>query len=503
MNKVAQYLQDHIIGEVLTSSDVRKYFSTDASIFTMTPSVVAYPKNENDVRKIARFTWQLAERGRVIPITARGKGTDKSGAAIGSGIILAFAAHMNKIVELDSKSGTVVVEPGIIYGRLQQTLFTHGWFIPAYPTSLDYSTIGGAIANNASGEKSVKYGDTKKYVKELRVVLANGEIIETKRLSKRELNKKMGLSSFEGEIYRNLDKLIEDNKQLISQISLGVSKNTAGYDIAEVKQKNSFDLTPLIVGSQGTLGIVTEGTFSSAPHNPHTTLIAAYISDIDALKNIVTDLLKLADKPSMVEAVDHNYLEFVEQNYPNQLKGAANSPFPKLALLIELDTANDRTRKKNSKKVLKILNKYGADYQLETNPDEKEKLLKLKSSTASVLTHNNENKKALPIIDDACVPINRITDYLNKIYDLFGSHKLKVTVWGRAAEGNFHVQPLLDLSQIGDRQKIFKIMDEYYNLIIDLGGSTSGELNDGRLRAPYLKKMFSQQIYRYPPRDSG
>ena len=107
MSKVAHYLQEHLVGEVMTSEDARKYFATDASIFTLPPAIIVYPRNENDVRKTARFTWQLAERGRVIPMTARGLGTDQSGAALGSGIMMVFPAHMNRILEFDGKSGQV------------------------------------------------------------------------------------------------------------------------------------------------------------------------------------------------------------------------------------------------------------------------------------------------------------------------------------------------------------------------------------------------------------
>src|SRR5476649_258539 len=122
MSQVAHYLQEHLLGEVMTSADARHYFSTDGSIFTVAPSVVVYPRNENDVRKTARFTWQLAERGRIIHMTARGAGTDQTGAALGTGIMLVFPAHMNRILELDTKANIVAVEPGINYGKLQQTL---------------------------------------------------------------------------------------------------------------------------------------------------------------------------------------------------------------------------------------------------------------------------------------------------------------------------------------------------------------------------------------------
>ena len=185
MSKVAHYLQEHLVGEVMTSTDARRYFATDASILQLAPAIVVYPRNENDVRKTARFTWQLAERGRVIPMTARGAGTDQSGAALGGGIMLVFPAHMNRILELDTKAGTVALEPCINYGNLQKTMQTHGRFLPPYPSSVEYSTVGGAIANNAIGEKSVKYGDTRAYVQGLRVVLANGEVIETRLLNKK------------------------------------------------------------------------------------------------------------------------------------------------------------------------------------------------------------------------------------------------------------------------------------------------------------------------------
>lgn len=242
MSKVAHYLQEHLLGEVMTSADARKYFSTDGSIFTLTPNLIVYPRNEQDVRKVARFTWQLAERGRIIPITARGAGTDQGGAALGSGVIMVFPAHMNRVVELDPKNGVVTVEPGLNYGRLQQTLHTHERFLPPYPASYEYSTLGGAVANNAGGEKTLKYGVTRDYVKALRVVLANGEVIETARLSRRDLNKKLGLSTFEGEIYRALDALLEEQADAVGRTRLGVTKNSAGYALADIKRPDgSFE----------------------------------------------------------------------------------------------------------------------------------------------------------------------------------------------------------------------------------------------------------------------
>ncbi|MEI6480682.1 MAG: FAD-binding oxidoreductase [Candidatus Saccharibacteria bacterium] len=496
MSKVAQYLQEHLSGEVMHTPALRKYFSTDGGVFTVTPSIIVYPRSESDVRKVARFTWQLAERGRVIPITARGSGTDLGSAAVGSGAVLVFPAHMNRILEFDGKSGDVVIEPGINYGTLQQTLHTHGRFLPPYPSSMAYSTVGGAIANNASGEKTIKYGNTRDFVKSLRVVLANGEVIETKRLSKRELSKKKGLTTLEGELYRALDGLLEDNKSTIDGMQLNVSKNSAGYDLADVKRKDgSFDLTPLLVGSQGTLGIVTEATIKTVPHNTETTLIAAYFDDLQVVESVIHEIKKLPETPSAMELVDENLLKFIDEHHPNQLKGIVTKPFHKLIVLIEFDNANARVQKKMAKRVTKILTKANVTYVLETEEEAKEELWRIRQSSAAVVSHSEGNVKALPIIEDGIVPSDKFHDYIKACYELFDKYSLKVALWGHAGNANLHMQPFLDLSQVGDRQKVFKIIDEYYAMVIGMGGSTSGEHNDGRLRAPYLKQLYGEAVY--------
>lgn len=497
MSKVAHYLQEHLLGEVTGANDVRRFFSTDGSVFSVTPSLVVYPRNEQDIRKTTRFTWQLAERGRVIPITARGMGTDQAGAAIGDGIIAVFPAHMHRILELDGKSGDVIVEPGINYGKLQQTLHTHGRFLPPYPSSMEYSTIGGAVANNASGEKTVKYGNTRNFVKSLRVVLANGEAIETRRLSKRELSKKMGLASFEGEIYRALDAVFEENKQLIETTKLATTKNSAGYALHEVKHKDgSFDLTPLFVGSQGTLGVITEITLRTALYNPNTTLIAAFFDDLKVAEEAVHQLRKLPEMPSAMEVVDQNLLNFLDEHNPNQLKGIVEKPFHKLIMLIEFDNANQRIQKRLAKKATKILNHLQVTYQLETEEDAKEKLWKIRHSAAAVISHSEGSAKALPIIEDGTVPVAKFQDYIQGVYAMFDKYHLKAAIWGHAGDANLHMQPFLDLSQIGDRQKVFKVMEEYNNMLIGMGGSTSGEHGDGRLRAPYLHHLYGTEAYK-------
>jgi len=495
MSKVAHYLQEHLLGEVITAPDARRYFSTDTSVLTLTPAMVVYPRNEADVRKTARFAWQLAERGRVIPITARGAGTDQGGGALSAGIMMAFPAHMNAIVEFDDKSGVLAVEPGANYGKVQQALHTHGRFLPPYPASFEYCTVGGAAANNSSGEKSYKYGSTRDYVRGLRVVLANGEVIETGALNKRDLGKKLGLTSFEGEIYRAVDALLEDNADVVAKMNPAVTKNAAGYALADVRRPDgSFDLTPLFVGSQGTLGIITEIFFDTEVYNTQPALFVATLDSLDQAQAVVLELRKLSDSPSAIEMVDNNLLKLVDKLNPNQLKDLIERPFPAVTLFVEFDNP-ERAQKKILKKARKILEQYATNVHLETDPREQERYWSVRHSSAIVVAHSEGRVKALPIIEDGVVPPERFKEYLDGVYAMFERNHLQAAVWGHAGDANLHMQPFLDLSQIGDRQTAFRVIDEYYNLVIDLGGSTSGEHGDGRLRAPYLPRMYGPEVY--------
>ena len=496
MNKVASYLQEHLVGEVLTGADVRNYFSTDGGVFKVMPSMVVYPKNTQDVRKVARFSWQLAEKGHVLPITARGRGSDQGGAAIGKGIVMVFPAHMKRLLELDIKQKLARVQPGINYLTFQQTIETHGLFLPPYPSSIDYATLGGAIANNTAGEKTVKYGATRQFVHSLEVVLANGEVIQTGRISKRELDKRKGYTTFEGELYRALDGIITDNGELIQKHAghPQVSKNSAGYALAQVKQRDgSFDLTPLFVGSQGTLGIITEAIVKLESYNPDTTLFKIDLADLKDAGEVVAALLKL--EPSALEVVDSHLLEVVEKISPNRLKGIVERPYPSLILLAEFDDKKASAQLKKAKIVQKALRKANIPFVATQDYDEQQRLWAIRHSAAAVIWHVEGSKKALPIIEDGVVPREKFPEFIAAIYELFAKYKLDVAVWGHAGDANLHLQPFLDLSTLGDRQKVFKIMDEYYSTILAMGGSTCGEHNDGRLRAPFLPKVYGAEMY--------
>jgi FAD/FMN-containing dehydrogenase len=495
MGKVAQYLQEHLLGEVTDSPEARKQFAQDASILRIAPSIVVYPRDEDDIRKTMRFSWQLAERGRGLPITPRGGGSDTSGAAIGSGILLIFTAHMNRILELDQKKQFVTVEPGVTFDKLEQTLHTHGLFLPPYPASKHYATIGGGLANNAIGEKSVKYGPLGNYVERLRVVLANGELIETGPIGKRELNKKLGMSSLEGEIYRTVDAMLEENAGLIEQSNHHIKaiRNNAGFNITDLKHKKGLDLTPLFIGSQGSLGIITEATLTTETYTPNTKLALVSLNDLNDLHEVLPKILKL--KPSICDMINRSVVEQVTRINPNQLAGLLKSPGGAVHLFVEFDDPKEANQKKSIKQLKKILQKIEGSIDIAEKPQEHIKIRKVRESVTTILTSPKGQSKAVPVAEDICVPITNLVEFLHKATEVYASLGLVAPAWGQAGEGVVRMQPMLDLGQIGDRQKLVKLTDSIYKAAIQMDGSITASAGDGRVRASYTRSMYGPEIH--------
>lgn len=485
-------LRSSITGEVSTDKETRDFFSTDGSIFKVTPEIVVYPQHEGDVAETVRLVAMAASKGQVIPITARGKGTDQGGGALGNGLMLATPAHMKRLIAIDKK--TVTVQPGLIYRDLQHVLHSHGRFLPPYPASVDFATIGGAVANNSAGEKTVKYGSTRNFVESLRVVLANGDVIETRRLSARELKAKQMQTDFEGHLYRNVDYLIEENWDAILEAFPKVSKNSAGYDLWHVKGKDgSFDLSQLFIGSQGTLGVVTEATLRHEAWNPHTHLIVGHFENMEAASRAVERVMPL--QPSALEVVDKHLIEFLKEHDPAMVKGLVGEQIPGIILLVEFDDEKTRNQASKARKTIRAFKDLAFDVRVATEPAEQVKLWKVRRGAAAVIWKFKGARKALPVIEDGVVPLENMPEFLDRVYKLFEKYNLEIAVWGHAGNANFHLQPFINLSSATDRKKMFELMNDFYRTVVDLGGSTCGEHNDGRLRGPYLKRLYGEKLY--------
>lgn len=494
MSKVAQYLNEHLLGEVTTNDKVREKFSTDGSVLSIVPDMVIYPRSTSDLRKVARFSWQLAEKGHKLTVTTRGGGTDQTGAAIGSGVIIDTVAHLNTIFEIDIKQRLVRVQPGVNFRSLNDALRLQGLFIPSFPASQAYSTIGGAIANNASGVLSGKYGSTSEWVSQLEIVLANGEILQTGRISKRELEKKKGLQTFEGEIYRSIDNLIVDSDAVLDGLAIDIRDN-AGYNLVDVKRRDgSVDLTTLFVGSQGTLGIISEVILQAEPI-PEPPLVGAFaFNDFDTARDGL-DSLRAFD-PSILELIDARFFALATDRGKRYkfFSEALDQGEVAAVVVAEFDDKGDHAKKKIAKRIAKFFESQQVYVKLERDAEKAEELRILTSVTSLARITDKPELSSPPILDGVYIPPERFEDFAGAVAGLETSHHVQLPIYGHAAQNVYFSRPIFNFQKVSDRQKVFKLLAEWSALVASHGGHLIGEAGEGRLKAAFAYKNMDDDV---------
>lgn len=491
LGKVAEYLRSHLDGEITDAVDVRENFSTDGGLLKIVPQTAVYPFNEQDVRKVARFAWQLAEKGKKIGVTSRGLGSDWSSSAIGDGIVVVFPAHMNKIIELDSRKGEMVLEPGATIGKINQALIIHGLYFPVEPLSSEFSTIGGAVSTNATGLRSAKYGSTSKNVQSLRVVLSNGEFLSTSRISKRDVRKRMGLTTFEGEIYRGLDAILNEYEEPIRAYT-GVGE-LSPMNIFDVRDKDgSVDLTPLFMGSQGTLGIVTQAKVKITAFNPGLKQVVCGFYNEEQFAQAAPEIAKLG--PSIFTVIPKLAFQLFASLNPLYVGKQFGEHLPEYLLLLEWDEFSIRSQKKSLKKLRKICSKLEVTMHTASSEKSKESLAKFFRIPSVLLQSEIEQARAVPGIESSYIPPHNYVAATKEVDKLFHSVSTRYVSWYDYTNGIVRYFPFLDLRQLGQRQKLLKLIESYNAIVVTYGGLV-GINGGGRIAAGYHKDISGDVLY--------
>jgi FAD/FMN-containing dehydrogenase len=507
MSKVATYLQEHISGEVSTNAAVLAAMSRDASVLEVVPEMAIYPRVTNDIRKTARFAWQLAEKGHLLSLTVRGHGQDTTGAALGSGVIISTPAHMHSILEFDAKQKLVRLQPGVNARSLSDALLLQGMGIPGMPVSPIY-TAGGVTANNSSNPRMATAGFMNDWVHQLEIVLANGEVLQTERISKHELKKRKGLQTFEGEIYRNLDGLIEDNKQLILEHLDPDMCDSSGYSaLAKVKRKDgSFDLTPLFVGSQGTLGIISELILKCEFISIHTGVVVAAFPHGEVARDSLDALAQL--NPSFLEYYDGQLFEIAAARGKRYAVCQSVEGMPGAVVVIGFTDFSERARRKNIKHALKLLEQTEASVDY-ADAEEAAPLLAIRDVATFAAAPEKAHTSAPPLVSGAYVPGERFEEFITGIQDIAQKHHTTLPLYRRALQGTVYAQPELSLTKVGDKQKVFKIVEDYSDLVTQLGGCLVADDGEGRVKAnaaykhlePAIQDLYKQVKAVFDPYD--
>jgi FAD/FMN-containing dehydrogenase len=500
MNKIASYLNRHIVGNVYSSPSVIEAYSTDASVLKIRPKIVALPHNTDDIRKLVRFSNQLATKKYHLPITVRGTGLDKTGASIGKGMIISME-RMNKIQEIDPRQRLVRLQTGVTIGQLNSALSLHGLTIPiaANPNA----TIGGLIANYHRGNKSAKYGDISDYVDQAEIVLSSGDVVQTDSLSKKQLSTKKGISGFEGNLYRELDNLISESQEVISQLIDPKNIDMAGYEtVSQVRQKGSFDLLPLFFAAQGTLGIITEVIMSCELSAPEPTYVAVGLPDIEKTISFLNNARKL----DLGELNIFDLKLISSAGTVGKTLSIFKRPLEEGFLVIAaLDDIKSRKRHKKVAQLEKLIPKHA--HFASSTPDNYEDFLEVSSILSSYL--NNSNFEHPPIADDVYISPGHLPAFISSLSDLENEHKTSLPIYGSFATNNYSVRPEVDMSSVAGRQFILNFLKDYAKVVESLGGYITGGSPEGRVKAmalenyidPYLLTIYSELKRIMDPND--
>lgn len=508
-------LKKDFLGELWQDKDTLSKHSRDYSIFAVTPTLVACPKTIQDVKTLVRFATHETIQGRNTSLTARAAGTDMTGGPLNSSIVVSFTPHFNQIKQLTQTYARV--ETGVYFRDLEKRLIKKHLLYPPYPASKDLCAIGGMLSNNSGGEKTLAYGKTEQYVKELTVVLSDGEAHLIRPLSRDELDKKCAERDFEAHLYRSLRKLLEQNADLIKNAQPNTSKNSAGYALWNIWDGKTFDLTQLFVGAQGTLGLITEAKLKLVKPKKYSRLTVIFLKDLQHLAELVTLLLK--HHPESLESYDDKTLRLATTFWRELIKNmkgdlvrlawqfmpeflmTLKGGFPSLVLLVEL--TDDRQHKLEQR--LQALNDTlvqtqamipGFSFRTLKNTQESQKYWAIRRHSFALLHAHHKDKQTAPFIDDIAVHPTHLSTFLPELNAILDEYKndLLYTIAGHPGDGNFHIIPLMDLTQPRIKALIPIISERVYKLVLSYKGTITAEHNDGLIRTPYLEQMYGKKM---------
>ena len=468
--------------KVKDDSPTLRAYAVDASIYRMVPQVVVLPDREADIECVMAYAVQ-----RGIPLTPRAAGTNLTGSAIGSGIIL-DVSHLNRVLELNKEEKWARIQPGIVLNELNTQLALAGLMFGPDPSSGDMCKLGGMLANNSSGPHTLRYGSVKDNVLALRVCLESGGWFNA-GVEKRTSHQCRTIFDQFAEI-ESVVALVENHRELIQARRPRVSKNSAGYnvfDMAAGLERGLVDFPKLFVGSEGTLGIFSEATIQLVDQPRATVTGMIHFQDLEELGEAVHALLAL--DLLALEVMDANTLDLLGRTSYHIPQDAAAT------LLIEFDQDGNHDGIAQLKKACQPY-RLAAAPAIATDPQEQQTLWKARKALFPTLYRYGSNKKPINYVDDVVVAAERIGDVIRYLDGVFKHDHVPVAIFGHIGNGNAHIVPLLDLNDENDFQRMVETYYEIHHTIVDrFDGSICGEHGDGRVRAEMVKRMFGDELY--------
>ena len=490
--EIADELSRRVDGEVRFDPHSRLLYSTDASIYQMEPVGVVIPRSAADVQAVVEFA---AREG--IPVLPRSGGTSLAGQTVNHAIVLDFSKYLNNVLEVNPEEQWARVQPGIILDQLTRQMGPHGLQYAPDPTTANRACVGGGIGNNTCGAHSVIYGKTLDHIQELDVILSDGSTAHFGQLTVSELESRLSAGGLEGDIYRGVLRIAREQKDEIDRTYAKIQRRVSGYNLDEFILDDTgrgglVNLARMVVGSEGTLCVVTEAKVNLVPRPTMTSLSVLHFRSIYDASEATTRVLR--HEPSSIELIDKMVLD-----RSREALGVARLPSfvegdPGAMLVVEFygESEHELSAKMDALKAdiglayscVNILDRAG-----------QAAVWNLRKSGLGLLMSTRGDAKPIPFVEDPAVDPAVMGDFVRRFDEIVTEHGTTAGYYGHASVGCLHIRPLVSLKNQDGIDKMVSIAEAVSDLIKEFGGSMSGEHGDGIVRGVWTRKMFGDQIY--------
>ena len=488
-------LQDELAtalrGDIRFDAVSRALYSTDASVYQIEPAGVVLPRSRDDLRRIVEICAR-----RNCPITMRGGGTSQAGQAIGAGLIVDTSKYLTAILELNVEQQWVRVEPGVVLDELNAQLRPHGLRFAPDVSTASRATVGGMMANNSSGARSVIYGKTIDHVIEQEVVLSDGSVVAFGPLAEGELAGKCAGDTLEARCYRTVAELASLHAQEIERRFPKVLRRVGGYNLDDFVPGRPFNLARLMVGSEGTLGVVLSAKLKLVPLPRAKAVMAIQFAHL--LESLAATPVILRHRPSAVEVMDKSILDHTRKSAALEaMRQSFIEGDPASLLCVEFydDRAENLPPRLDALERDLRAHNFGYRYHHALDLAAQARVWSLREAGLGLSMAMREDAKSLSFVEDTAVAPERLRDYIERFLGIVARHGTTAGVYAHASVGCLHVRPVVNMKTDAGVRQFEAIANDISDLVLEFGGALSGEHGDGLVRSPFMEKMFGPVLY--------
>ncbi|WP_336037166.1 FAD-binding and (Fe-S)-binding domain-containing protein [Halobacterium yunchengense] len=497
-------LRGLVDGDVRFDTYTRQLYATDASAYEVTPIGVVFPASTADVSAVVEYCAD-----RELPVLPRGGGTSLAGQAVNEAVVLDFTRHMDDVVDVRPDDREATAQAGAVLEELNGLLAPHDLKFAPDPAAGDRSAIGGAIGNNSTGAHSLKYGKTDAYVEECEVVLADGTVERFGEVDLDAVRERADADSDDllERIYAAVRDVVDDHGDEVAERFPDLKRNVSGYNLDRLVDEaadGSVNLARLLAGSEGTLAVVTEATVSLEPvPNTKSVTLLTYESVVDAVSD-VTHVLE--HDPAAVELIDDTLIDLAGETAEFEDVVALLPENTRAALLVEFYAADDAEGKAKTADLVadRVPGEGGvapsgdrfAFDALEAHDDEERATYwKLRKSGLPILLSRTSDAKHISFIEDAAVPPEHLPEFVTRFQEILEDNDTFASFYAHAGPGVLHVRPLVNTKSDADLEAMVDIADRVTDMVVEFGGSVSGEHGDGRARTQWNRKLYGDELW--------